>query len=207
MVFPEAPSPKYCGQGVWRAVMPRPKEITHCHMYMGERVKVGLNPVSQEEMYLFLVENRPDRDFVDPVDWLPRLRALLAGFGDYVGSVRENLGPKSKILYRPLEALLLPLPWSRGRVVLIGDAAHATTPHRASGAGIGIEDALVLADELARGGPPAEALARFQTRRWERCRVVVENSLRLGEIERAGGSEQEHANLMRDSMITLAQPI
>jgi len=45
------------------------------------------------------------------------------------------------INYRPLEAILMPKPWYRGRVVLIGDAAHATTPHLASGAGMAIEDA------------------------------------------------------------------
>jgi 2-polyprenyl-6-methoxyphenol hydroxylase-like FAD-dependent oxidoreductase len=41
----------------------------------------------------------------------------------------------ARINYRPLEKLLLPPPWHRGRAILIGDAAHATTPHLASGAG------------------------------------------------------------------------
>jgi 2-polyprenyl-6-methoxyphenol hydroxylase-like FAD-dependent oxidoreductase len=207
LVFPDVPSPKFTGQGVWRAVIPRPEELTHCHMYMGERLKVGINPVSQEQMYLFALEDRLDDAYVDPADWLPLLKALLTGYGHYIAAARENLGSHSQILYRPLEGMLLPLPWARGRVVLIGDAAHATTPHLASGAGIGIEDALVLAEELARGGHLDEALARFQSRRWERCRLVVENSLRLGEIEQTGGSTVEHANLMRDSMIALAQPI
>ena len=59
-----------------------------------------------------------------------------------------SLNDQSRIVYRPLEALLMPRPWSKGRVVLIGDAVHATTPHLASGACIGIEDAIVLAEEI-----------------------------------------------------------
>jgi len=111
------------------------------------------------------------------------------------------------VVYRPLEALLVPGPWYSGRVVLIGDAVHATTPHLASGAGIGIEDAIVLAAEIGQGDPVDEALRRFQGRRWERCRMVVENSARLGEIEVNGGSREEHARIMRDSFLALAAPI
>jgi 2-polyprenyl-6-methoxyphenol hydroxylase-like FAD-dependent oxidoreductase len=92
-------------------------------------------------------------------------------------------------------------------VVLIGDTVHATTPHLASGACIGIEDGIVLAEELGRASTVEGALAAFQQRRWERCRMVVENSARLGEIEATGGDKTEHARIMRDSMIALAQPI
>lgn len=101
----------------------------------------------------------------------------------------------------------MPQPWHRGRVVLIGDAVHATTPHLASGACIGIEDAIVLAEELEKAECANAALEAFEARRWERCRMVVENSMRLGEIEIKDGDKQEHADIMRDSMIALAQPI
>jgi 2-polyprenyl-6-methoxyphenol hydroxylase-like FAD-dependent oxidoreductase len=101
----------------------------------------------------------------------------------------------------------MPRPWVSGRVVLIGDAVHAITPHLASGACIGIEDALVLAEELARTAVVDEALAAFEARRWERCRMVVQNSGRLGEIEIAGGDKEEHARIMRESLMALAQPI
>jgi len=90
--------------------------------------------------------------------------------------------------------------------VLIGDAAHATTPHLASGAGLAVEDALVLAEELERAHSYEEAIHRFTDRRYERCRAVVENSVRLGDIEQSGGSPQEHEKLMRDSTIALAAP-
>ncbi len=207
-VFPQAPKPRYSGQAVWRAVLPRPPEIDTCVMWMGPRVKPGVNPVSKAEMYLFVTEPRPSNDHVDPATFADHLRGLLADFSaPALQAIRAQIGPDSQIVYRPLEGLLMPRPWYSGRVVLIGDTVHATTPHLASGACIGIEDALVLAEELARADAVAPALAAFEQRRWERCRMVVQNSARLGEIEVAGGDKEEHGRIMRESLMALAQPI
>jgi len=207
-VFPDAPQPRYSGQGVWRAVLPRPADVNGTMMWLGPKIKPGLNPVSKDEMYLFVTEDRATNDFVDPAEFVDRLKALLAPFPDpRLQRVREQLDEDSQIIYRPLESLLMPSPWYKGRVVLIGDTVHATTPHMASGACIGIEDALVLADELARAGSVDQALDRYLARRWERCRMVVQNSGRLGEIEIAGGDKEEHARIMRDTLIALAAPI
>lgn len=207
-VFPGAPKPRYSGQSVWRAVLPKPPEIDTATMWMGPKVKPGVNLVSKTEVYLFVTEPRPTNDHVDPATFAAHLRGLLADFSaPTVQNIRDQIGPNSQIVFRPLEGLLMPRPWSRGRVVLIGDAVHATTPHLASGACIGIEDALVLADELARHNHVPAALAAFEERRWERCRMVVENSARLGEIEITGGDKDEHSRIMRESLMALAQPI
>ncbi len=206
-LFPQAPKPRYSGQAVWRAVLPRPPEVTTTMMWMG-RVKPGLNPISASQMYLFLTENRPDNQHVAPETFVPQLRALLEGFSaPLLRDVREHINDQASIVFRPLEGLLLPRPWHQGRVVLIGDTVHATTPHLASGACIGIEDALVLADELQRAPSVGAALDAFEARRWDRCRMVVENSFRLGQIEIEGGSKDEHGQIMRDSLMALAQPI
>lgn len=206
-LFPGAPKPRYSGQAVWRAVLPRPPEVQGAMMWMG-RVKPGVNPVSKQQMYLFLTEHRPSNDHVDPSRFVDALRALLAPFpAPLVQRIREQIGPDSQIVFRPLEGMLMPRPWFQGRVVLIGDTVHATTPHLASGACIGIEDAIVLAEELRRHPSVGDALAAFEARRWERCRMVVENSFRLGAIEIAGGDKEEHGRIMRESLIALAQPI
>ncbi|HEX8786083.1 MAG TPA: FAD-dependent oxidoreductase, partial [Telluria sp.] len=158
-LFPDAPKPKYSGQGVWRAVLPRLPEVNGTMMWMGPKIKPGLNPVSKDEMYLFVTEDRVSNDFIDPAEFLTRLKALLAPFpAPLLQQVREQLNEHSQIIYRPLESLLMPSPWYRSRVVLIGDTVHATTPHMASGACIGIEDAIVLAEEVARAGSVDQAL-------------------------------------------------
>jgi 2-polyprenyl-6-methoxyphenol hydroxylase-like FAD-dependent oxidoreductase len=208
LIMPEAPQPTYVGQGVWRAVLPRPAEVTRTHMYLGPTTKVGFNPVSRAEIYVFVTEQRTQNVRVADTDLVEPLRGLLAEFSaPLVAAVRDQLSAGSSIVYRPLESLLVPAPWSRGRVVLIGDTVHATTPHLAAGAGMGIEDAVVLAEELAACTSVGESLARFQQRRFERCRMVVENSRRLCEIEISGGSKQEHAQIMRNSMQALAVAI
>ena len=206
-LFPGAPKPRYSGQACWRAVLPRPPEVSTATMWMG-RVKPGVNPVSKTHMYLFVTEHRPSNEHVDPARFPTLLRELLADFpAPVVQQIRSQINEDSQIVFRPLEALLMPRPWSQGRVVLIGDTVHATTPHLASGACIGIEDAIVLAEEIARAGAAPDALQAFEARRWERCRMVVENSLRLGEIEIAGGDKDEHGRIMRESLMALAQPV
>src|SRR5574338_194489 len=134
-IFAEAPTPCYSGQAVWRAVLPRPPEITCTRIWTGLQTKVGVNPVSRDEMYLFVNEVRPTNDFVDPASFVARLQDLLAPFSaPLVQWMRAQLGDHSSIIYRPLEGMLMPAPWYRGRVLLIGDAVHATTPHLGSGA-------------------------------------------------------------------------
>ncbi|MFC5460579.1 FAD-dependent oxidoreductase [Massilia niabensis] len=207
-VFPDAPKPRYTGQGVWRAVLPRPEAVTGTMMWVGQKVKTGLNPVSRDEMYLFVTEDRAENTYVAPADFLAKLKGLLAGFpAPMMQQVAQQLDEGSQIIYRPLESLLMPRPWYQGRVVLVGDSVHATTPHMAAGACIGIEDAIVLAEEVGKGVTVAEALASYQERRWERCRMVVENSGRLGEIEIAGGDKEEHGKIMRETLMALAGPI
>jgi 2-polyprenyl-6-methoxyphenol hydroxylase-like FAD-dependent oxidoreductase len=207
-VFPDAPKPRYTGQCVWRAVVPRLPEVNRPMMWLGHKVKAGVNPVSRDQMYLFVTEDRPSNDRIDPARFVALLKTLIAPFAaPIVKAVHDALNESSHIVYRPLEAMLLPRPWSKGRLVLIGDAVHATTPHLAAGAGIGIEDAIVLADELERARSLPEGLKAFEARRFERCRMVVENSERLGEIEITGGDQAEHARIMRESLIAIAAPI
>ncbi|KVV64834.1 hypothetical protein WK90_13965 [Burkholderia cepacia] len=208
VAFPDAPKPRYTGQGVWRAVVPRPAEIACATMWLGPRIKAGVNPVSRDEMYVFVTEDRPTNDYIDPAEWPRMLSELLASFDvPLIQSIRAQIGTESRVNYRPLESLLLPTPWFSGRVVLVGDAVHATTPHMAAGAGIGIEDAIVLVEELGRGVTVDAALHAFQARRWERCRMVVENSGRLGEIEIVGGDRDEHRRIMHETHMNLARPI
>ncbi|MGE7963212.1 FAD-dependent oxidoreductase [Pseudomonas sp. NPDC089918] len=207
-LFSEAPSPKPIHQSVWRAVLKRPQEIVRPSHWLG-RTKVGVNPISATHMYMFLMENREFSEWIDPANWASEMARLL---GEFPAPILQTLVPQlyepgANIDYRPLANLLVPLPWHKGRIVMIGDTVHATTPHLASGAGIGIESAIVLAEELFADSNLQVALSRFEARRWERCQLVVENSARLCEIEKSGGDKEEHAQIMRESTATLAEPI
>lgn len=204
-LFPDAPQPRFTGQGCWRIVADRPAEVDRPEMWLGGPVKLGFNPVSRDKMYAFILEHVPDNPWFAPEEQLAHVAELLRPYGGYVAGVREALGAESLVNYRPLEWLLLPAPWHNGRVVLIGDAVHATTPHMASGAGMAVEDGLVLGEELERHDDVDEALAAFNARRFERARMVVENSVRVGEIEMQGGNQMDANAMLGDTMRRLQE--
>ncbi|HSV47594.1 MAG TPA: FAD-dependent oxidoreductase [Ramlibacter sp.] len=208
-VFPGAPVPRFSGQGSWRAVVPRTRR--NSTIFMGKTTKAGLNPVSESESYLFVLDHRENFDFIPAEQWPGLLAELLEEFGGPVAQIRSGLleGTQAdhRIVYRPLMGLMMTAPWHRGRVVLLGDAVHATTPHLASGAGIAVEGAVVLAQELARCNFLEGALAAYAGRRYDRARLVVDSSMRLGEIEQADGSRDEHTRVMMHAMSALTAPI
>jgi 2-polyprenyl-6-methoxyphenol hydroxylase-like FAD-dependent oxidoreductase len=206
-IFPNAAEPEYTGQGCFRHQTVKPPEIDSMVMYVGGPVKTGVTPCGPDSMYLFCNVPLADNPRWDPSeDWI-KLKHYLEGYGGIVATVRERLHAGSNIVYRPLESFLLPAPWYSGRVVLIGDAAHATTPHLAAGAMMAVEDALVLSELLVDEDNIAAALARFMQRRFERCRMVVENSAQLGQYEIEGVAIETHKRLQEDSWQAMAAPI
>lgn len=208
MLFPGAPPPVYTGQMSWRVVAPRPADLDQAEFYFGHRHVGGIVPCSADEVYAFILNPDPDATKIPAAEQPAYLRALIEDFGGGMATVRETIGPGSSIVQRPFEYALLPKPWHVGRVVLIGDAAHATTPHLASGAGIAVEDALVLAEELEKAaGDIAAALHAFTERRYERCRFVVESSVAIGNRQMEGASAEEIGKRMGQAMGFLAGPI
>jgi 2-polyprenyl-6-methoxyphenol hydroxylase-like FAD-dependent oxidoreductase len=143
--------------------------------------------VSNERVYMFAVEPQPEFERV-PAEREPELmRALLADFSGLAGELRDLIADPEQVVRRPVEAILVPPPWHAGRIVVIGDAVHAPPPTLAAGAAIVLEDAVVL-DEMLAAAAVADAdagssdavertLAAFVERRFERCRLVVEQSV------------------------------
>jgi len=207
LIFPDAAKPHFTGQGCWRAVFARPADMHSSEMFIDPYHKAGLNPVSRDEMYLFFMETVPENTWMPQERWPEMLKERLAPFGGRVAAVRETLSANSQVNYRPLEMLLLPPPWHRGRVLLIGDAAHATTPHCAYGAGLAVEDAVILAEVLQSDEPLETVFEKFMERRFARCRDIVEGSCRLGELEMSHASLAEHRRLSADMARIIAAPI
>jgi 2-polyprenyl-6-methoxyphenol hydroxylase-like FAD-dependent oxidoreductase len=209
LVFPGAAEPVTTGQIVYRLIAERPPGFDRTHFFMGDDYKVGFNPVSPTHMYMYLLHRAAADPWIDPQDQPQKLYEAMEGFGGFVQQIRATVRTSNahSVNYRPLEVLLHPAPWYRGHVVLIGDAAHATTPHLASGAGMAIEDGIVLTEEIGAQPELAQALERFVARRFERCRLVVENSVKLGQIEMNRGSPLEHSRLMSEALAALRQPI
>ena len=209
LAFSDVPEANFTGLAVWRATMPRHKDVDCMQMFYGPNTKAGVNPHSHNEMFLFLVQPIRDDQRLPPDRMHVLLREQLRDFsGEVVSYARECITDPLKVDYRPMNSFLLPPPWHRGRVVVIGDAAHTTTPHLATGAGIAIEDAVVLAELLATELSAPELLDRFASRRFARCRLVVETAVKLGEMEKDKAIPiQAHFDLMSATFRQLGEPI
>jgi 2-polyprenyl-6-methoxyphenol hydroxylase-like FAD-dependent oxidoreductase len=209
LAFDDVPEASFTGLAVWRATMPRSKAVDSMQMFFGPNTKAGVNPHSRDEMFLFLVQPIKNDSRLSPEAMLSVLCDQLSDFsGEVMAYVREHVTDPRRIDYRPMNSFLLPPPWHRGRVVVIGDAAHTTTPHLATGAGIAIEDAIVLAELLATAQPVPDQFNEFMLRRFDRCRLVVETALKLGEMEKDTTIPiQAHFDLMTATFRKLAEPI
>jgi 2-polyprenyl-6-methoxyphenol hydroxylase-like FAD-dependent oxidoreductase len=158
-----------------------------------------------------VLDKRAGMEFIPQREWPVQLAELLAEFGGHLGELRQGLIDGSlndhHVLYRPLAGNMIKGPWHKGRIALLGDAVHATTPHLASGAGIAVEGAVVLAEELARRHYLEGALLAYSGRHYDRARLVVTASGRMGQIEQQGGSKEEHRQVMIDAMEALRAPL
>jgi len=184
-VFPEAAAPVYSGFGVWRLTLPRPSELTELRVYQAPGVKVGFIPLSEAQMYMFVVTPESERMPVQPDGYGDCLRERMTGFSDLPGRVRDAIVGPDGIVYSPISDVLLPLPWFRGRVGILGDAAHACAPHLTQGAAMALEDAVVLAEVLDEEGSLDERLRRYENRRFARARFVQDVSRGILQAEMA----------------------
>ena len=207
--------PEYIGSSVWRYAFKRPAELETGYMFFGKKTKVGLIPMTAETMYMFVVSAEgDDNPFIPEDELLPRLKALLAEYSaKFVADVIEQITESKGVIYRPLETLMVTEPWFKNRVVMLGDSVHATIPQLGSGAALAIEDAVVLAEELQKEDSIESILNNYMTRRYDRCKMVIDASNTLAEWEQMewkGIPLPEGANmgaLMGKTLAALAAPI
>jgi len=208
MAFGSENRPHYTGQMVWRATVSRPRDVDCRHSYFGPTNKSGFNPISDSQMYIYTVQNVPERPHWNDAELPTILRDLLAEFGGALGRAREEILTPEQITCRPVFSMILPPPWYSGRIIVIGDAAHTTTPHLASGASIAIEDSIILARLLQSDHSLHAILDDFMHQRYERCRMIVQNSELLGEWEKNPGIPNENTvGVIAASYQALAKPV
>lgn len=206
-LFPDAPAPAFTGQGVWRCNFPRPADLDCLRAYDGP-IGAGLVPMSAELMYLYVTTPEPGNPRHPVEGSAAILRSRVAGkVAPAIQQLVDGITDDAAIVYRPLEALLLEGPWHKGRVALLGDAAHTTTPHLGQGAGMAIEDGIVLAEELARHETPEAAFQAWHARRAPRCRYIVEASLAICRGQLGLGPPVENAKATKAMFDVVAQPL
>lgn len=205
-LFPDVPKPHYAGQFSIRWMAPGPP-IAAEHWYMSPVGRLGGYALPHGDVYVPSVINRPTGDWVDDEEAHRMFTELLDSFtAPRIVELRRRLTPGSKLIARPFEWILVPDPWFRGRTILIGDAAHATTAHMGMGGGMALEDAAVLGQCIRDADTLAEAYKAFMARRFERVQTVVTTSVELSRLEQEGAPPSQNAALLTRTFAALAEP-
>lgn len=206
-IFPDAPRPAFTGQAVWRYNLPRTADVTGLCAYQGP-IGIGLVPLSETLMYIFVTSPEPGNPRYPREALASAFRSKLdRAISPSILALRDQITVDDDVVYKPLEWLFLENDWHKGRVALLGDAVHATTPHLGQGAGMAIEDSIVLADELARADSIEAAFQAYQVRRYERCRYIVQASREICEGQLGAGPLVDNAKATQDMFRVVAQPI
>lgn len=206
ILLPEAERPVFTGQGVWRYNFPRDPAVDCLQTYNGP-TGVGLVPMSQTVMYMFVTTPEPGNPRYAPDELAAAMRAKIADSAPAIRTLGDQITVNKDVVYRPLEAMLVKGPWHKGRVVLLGDAVHATTPHLGQGGGMAIEDAIVLGEEIGRHVDIEAAFAAYRRRRFERCEYIVSASLAICYGQIGKGPPVDMTAATREMFEVTARPI
>ena len=162
LVFGSGATARPVGQVGWRFVTACPPEITTWSVMLGHRTAFLTIPIGSGRVYCYC-------DVVSPSGGYRHgdLGRLFAGFAEPVPGLLDSVPDRELVHRTTIEEVAL-ASWVRGRVVLVGDAAHATAPNMAEGAAMALEDALVLAECLRRRETIPAALSAFEARRRRR---------------------------------------
>jgi 2-polyprenyl-6-methoxyphenol hydroxylase-like FAD-dependent oxidoreductase len=198
---------KSVGMGIWRAFGPRPASVTRTDLYYGGPSFIaGYCPTGENSLYAYIVEDAQDRSALSPEEQLATMKQLSQAYHGPWDEIRETLTDPSRVNYTWFETHVLDVPWNRGRVVLIGDAAHTCPPTIAQGGAMALEDAVVLAELLTdRTTLDQDLWDAFHARRYERAKTVVDasNQLAQWQLEHVQG---DIPSLMRSIAMLTSQP-
>jgi 2-polyprenyl-6-methoxyphenol hydroxylase-like FAD-dependent oxidoreductase len=201
-------APEPTGMGIWRTFVSRPEEVVRSELYYGGPVYIaGYTPTGEDSMYAFLVEKAQNRVGVTPEQATQIMLDESRAYDGPWNHIRADLEAGATANYTWFTRHLVEGAWNRGRVVIIGDAAHSCPPTIAQGAAQGLEDAFVLTELLTGRDAIDQGLwDEFHARRLPRARAVVEASVQLGQWQIDGNRDADAGGLIFGIAQQMAQP-
>lgn len=181
-LFPDS-KPRYAGYTAWRGVASFTSDpnATYWGESWGRGIRFGLAPLSNERAYWFCTQNAPEGRIIPAGERKGYLLKLFKGWHYPVEQLIETTD-ESAILHNDIYDIAPLKTWVNGRVVLIGDSAHAMTPNLGQGACQAIEDAVVLGSALSNNDDLTTALRHYEERRIPRANGILTQSGRIGMI-------------------------
>ncbi|WP_432183397.1 FAD-dependent oxidoreductase [Streptomyces tendae] len=199
--------PEPTGMAIWRVAAPRPAGVVRTDLaYGGPAYIAGYCPTSETTLYAYVVEANRDRASIPPESYAEEMRRLASSYGGHWPEITEHITDPAKVNYTWFDRLLVEGSWHRGRVVLVGDAAHCCPPTLAQGAALSLEDAWVLSQMLTGSDEWDDVLFQaYHERRIARVRPVVEASVRIGQWQLDGVRDADVLGLMGRTMTMLRE--
>jgi 2-polyprenyl-6-methoxyphenol hydroxylase-like FAD-dependent oxidoreductase len=181
---------RYSGSSSYRAIARGARILTpeaghEAYEIWSKGCRVGFSKINADDYYWYMTFDAPAGETSSADEMRAHAETLFrAHFPQWIALLHKT-GPEE--ILRTDISDLKPLPkWSSGRIGLIGDAAHATTPNLGQGAAMAIEDAFVLADSLDEAGLNASAWKAFEQRRRKKVDWTVSTSWSIGRICHTG---------------------
>ncbi|GLZ33906.1 FAD-dependent oxidoreductase [Lentzea sp. NBRC 105346] len=169
-LFPHFPEPVYAGATAWRGVAPGPFEDLEIAQTLGPGGECGVLPLGDGRVCWYVSTVAPPNADLDPFEL----------FEKWHDPIPRLMAATENILRHDIFELAAPLPtYVRGKVALLGDAAHAMTPYLGQGACMALEDAVVLASCVADDELPS-ALARYDQARRPRTQRIARAARQIG---------------------------
>jgi 2-polyprenyl-6-methoxyphenol hydroxylase-like FAD-dependent oxidoreductase len=176
--------PRYAGYTCWRAVIdniPPSVDLNETSESWGPGCRFGIVPLSENRLYWFACINAKEKD---PLMQRMNIQDLQRYFGNFHLPIPDILEKTSndKLIWSDIIDIKPLKKFAFGKVVLMGDAAHATTPNMGQGACMAIEDAATLANCIENYIRSEEAFIQFERKRIARTTSIVNNSWRIGKV-------------------------
>ncbi|MEV8566487.1 FAD-dependent monooxygenase [Streptomyces sp. NPDC051322] len=181
VLFPGHPGPVYAGFTTWRVIVPAPERPFPPHETWGRGKLWGSQPLKDGRIYAYAAAAVPEGGHA-PDDEKCELRRRFGDWHHPIPAVIAAAEP-GQVLRHDVRHLAEALPaHHHGRVVLLGDAAHAMTPSLGQGGNQAIEDAIVLAHHALPGAGPGPALAAYTAERLPRTTAIARRAARTGRL-------------------------
>ena len=192
---------RYSGYVCWRGIVSEPsivQAVTDINEVWGRAARCGFMRCSPDKVYWYVARTSRNQERPDP-SWRDYFRDWPAPISDLLDAT-----PDQQTAFNDISDRKPIFPWGKGRVTLLGDAAHPMTPNFGQGGAQAIEDAVVIAKAIgseANGsdGNPARAFRRYENHRQNRTASMVRASRSFGAITQ-GGSLM--ARIVRDHILT-----
>lgn len=197
--------PRYAGYTCWRAVIhnvPSSLDVSETSETWGKGSRFGIVPLGAGRLYWFACINAKQNDPVMRSYGVNDLYNYFKNFHDPIPEILQHT-ENHQLIWNDIVDIKPLRQFAFGNALLIGDAAHATTPNMGQGACMAIEDAAILANTIANSYPVEDAFRVFEHKRIKRTTTIVNNSWKLGRV-----AQWENSLLvkLRNSLLRLTPP-